>query len=156
MKHADAIRILRDLANGIDPYTGQDLPHDAVYQHPQTIRALFRAVQALEQVGEIHNAPSTTSSRNQNAELPSSVAQTTISPAFQTAIPPVVPQTQPAPLQADTSKTVQNTTSSISTRCSGKYSWTDDDNTVAFYLYRFGPDSLPLSRDELGNRLGMG
>lgn len=37
-----------------------------------------------------------------------------------------------------------------------KHEWTEDDDIVALYLYRFGPDDLPISVGEIGERLGMG
>jgi 5-methylcytosine-specific restriction protein A len=37
-----------------------------------------------------------------------------------------------------------------------KHEWTEDDDIVALYLYRFGPDDLPISVGEIGDRLGMG
>jgi len=36
------------------------------------------------------------------------------------------------------------------------HSWNKSDDVVALYLYRFGDDGLPLSIDEIGERLGMG
>jgi len=50
MDTAKSLEIIRTLANGVDPYTGEEYPIDSPYQHPQTIRALFVAVQALERV----------------------------------------------------------------------------------------------------------
>jgi hypothetical protein len=35
-------------ASGFDPYTGEQLPDESPYQHPQTVRALFVALTALE------------------------------------------------------------------------------------------------------------
>lgn len=43
-----SLEIIRLLANGVDPYTGEVYPADSPYQQPGTIRALFVAVQALE------------------------------------------------------------------------------------------------------------
>lgn len=42
------VEILRALANGIDPHTGEEFPAESPYQHPQTVRALFTALRALE------------------------------------------------------------------------------------------------------------
>ncbi|MFI3156573.1 MAG: hypothetical protein QX199_10485 [Methylococcaceae bacterium] len=50
MDTASSLEIIRALANGVDPHTGEELPADSPYQHPQTIRALFVAIQALEQL----------------------------------------------------------------------------------------------------------
>lgn len=35
-------------------------------------------------------------------------------------------------------------------------SWSDDDNLVAYYLYRFGDRDLNVTKQELGDILGMG
>ena len=43
-----ALEIICALANGVDPYTGEEFPADSPYQNPQTVRALFMATQALE------------------------------------------------------------------------------------------------------------
>jgi hypothetical protein len=42
-----AREILSLLADGIDPYTGEQYPIDSPYQHPDTVRALFAAIAAL-------------------------------------------------------------------------------------------------------------
>jgi hypothetical protein len=49
MEHAEALSVLRALANGVDPESGEAFPQSGAYQRPQTVRALFVAVQALEQ-----------------------------------------------------------------------------------------------------------
>jgi hypothetical protein len=43
-----SLEIVRALANGVDPHTGEEYAVDSPYQHPQTIRALLTAIQALE------------------------------------------------------------------------------------------------------------
>ena len=43
-----ALEIIRALADGIDPLTGEVFPDDSIYQQPQVIRALFTAMQVLE------------------------------------------------------------------------------------------------------------
>jgi hypothetical protein len=43
-----ALTILKALADGANPFTGQVFPHNSVYQHPEVVRALFTAVEALE------------------------------------------------------------------------------------------------------------
>jgi hypothetical protein len=43
-----SLKILKQLADGIDPYTGKMLPEDSPYQQSQTVRALFYAIMALE------------------------------------------------------------------------------------------------------------
>ena len=48
MEKAAAFKILQQLADGIDPHTGQVFGADSPYQHPDTVRALFVAVRALD------------------------------------------------------------------------------------------------------------
>lgn len=48
MDTTSSLEIIRALANGVDPHTGEELSADSPYQHPQTIRALFAAIRALE------------------------------------------------------------------------------------------------------------
>ena len=48
MEIQEALEIVRKLADGLDPQSGQSLVGDSLYQHPQNVRALNRAVQALE------------------------------------------------------------------------------------------------------------
>jgi len=48
MDHEKALRILKTLADGIDPGTGETLPAASAYQHPDAVRALFVAIRALE------------------------------------------------------------------------------------------------------------
>ena len=43
-----ALEIVRRLADGLHPETGQAVATDSLYQHPQAVRALNRAVLALE------------------------------------------------------------------------------------------------------------
>lgn len=52
MDKLESIHILKQLANGVDPYTGAILPDQSPYQHPQTVRALFHAVMAIEKIKE--------------------------------------------------------------------------------------------------------
>lgn len=47
-----ALEIIKALSEGIDPHTGEMFPPDSPYQHPDTVRALFKAVDALERVKE--------------------------------------------------------------------------------------------------------
>jgi hypothetical protein len=49
MEAARSVEILKSLANGIDPGTGKPFAADSAYQHPDTVRALFFAIRALEQ-----------------------------------------------------------------------------------------------------------
>ncbi len=46
----EALRILRALADGLDPATGEKLPAAAPYQTPEIIRALYEGIQALDHV----------------------------------------------------------------------------------------------------------
>jgi hypothetical protein len=48
METSHAVRVLKALADGIDPFTGKVLPEDNPCQHPQVIRSLFLAVRVLE------------------------------------------------------------------------------------------------------------
>lgn len=48
MEIHEALEIVRRLADGLHPETGQAVTSDSLYQHPQAARALNRAVQALE------------------------------------------------------------------------------------------------------------
>ena len=43
-----ALKIVKALADGHDPHTGEELPLCGPYQQPDVIRALFEAVKALE------------------------------------------------------------------------------------------------------------
>lgn len=47
MEKQTALHIVQTLAQGIDPHTGETFPVDSPYQHPDTVRALFQAAQAL-------------------------------------------------------------------------------------------------------------
>jgi hypothetical protein len=46
----DASEIVRQLADGLDPATGNEFPDDSPYQHPLIIRALYAALNALSDV----------------------------------------------------------------------------------------------------------
>jgi len=48
MEKEAALKIIQQLANGIDPHTGEVFRADSPYQHPDTIRALFVALRALD------------------------------------------------------------------------------------------------------------
>jgi len=47
MENQAALQIVQTLAQGIDPHTGETFPAESPYQHPDTVRALFQAAQAL-------------------------------------------------------------------------------------------------------------
>ena len=48
METAKTVEILKALAEGIDPGTGEQFPAGSPYQHPDTVRALFAAIRGLE------------------------------------------------------------------------------------------------------------
>jgi len=48
MERETALKIIQQLANGTDPHTGEVFRADSPYQHPDTVRALFAAVRALD------------------------------------------------------------------------------------------------------------
>jgi hypothetical protein len=48
MEKAAALKILQQLADGTDPHTGKTFGADSPYQHPDTVRALFVALRALD------------------------------------------------------------------------------------------------------------
>jgi len=48
MEIQEALEVIRRLADGLHPENGEALGGDSLYQHPHAVRALNRAVQALE------------------------------------------------------------------------------------------------------------
>jgi len=50
MDAAQALAVIRSLANGVDPESGEVFPAESVYQRPQTVRALYEAATALEKI----------------------------------------------------------------------------------------------------------
>ncbi len=48
MKLQNAYEIIKALSQGVNPYTGEIFPLDNPYQHPNTVRALFQALEAME------------------------------------------------------------------------------------------------------------
>jgi len=50
MEITKTLEIIKGLSQGVDPYTGEKYPPDSPYQHPDTIRALFEAINALEKM----------------------------------------------------------------------------------------------------------
>lgn len=52
MNEVQALQIVRALANGVDPASGEVYPPESPYQKPDTVRALFMASRALERVAE--------------------------------------------------------------------------------------------------------
>jgi hypothetical protein len=50
MDSAQALAVVRSLANGIDPESGEVFAADSAYQRPQIVRALYEAATALERI----------------------------------------------------------------------------------------------------------
>ena len=48
MEIREALTIVRKLADGVHPETGEVLQEDCLYNHPHAVRALHRAIGALE------------------------------------------------------------------------------------------------------------
>ena len=48
MEIPEALDIVRKLANGVHPETGEAVASESMYQHPQAVRALHCAIAALE------------------------------------------------------------------------------------------------------------
>lgn len=48
MDSAQALAVVRSLANGVDPESGEVFPAGSPYQRPQVVRALYEAAAALE------------------------------------------------------------------------------------------------------------
>ena len=48
MESAQALAVVRSLANGVDPESGEVFPADSAYQRPLVVRALYEAAAALE------------------------------------------------------------------------------------------------------------
>jgi len=48
MNQSEALSVVRSLANGVDPESGEVFPADSAYQRAQTVRALYAAAEALE------------------------------------------------------------------------------------------------------------
>ena len=65
MEKQAALKIIQQLANGIDPHSGEVFRPDSPYQHPDTVRALFIALRALE--GETQPAHRPRAAGNENA-----------------------------------------------------------------------------------------
>ena len=50
MDQTQALAIVRSLANGVDPESGEVFAPDSAYQRPQVVRALYEAAAALERI----------------------------------------------------------------------------------------------------------
>jgi hypothetical protein len=57
MEREQTLRILNALANGVHPATGEQFAADGPYQHPDTVRALFQAMRAVESGGATVTPP---------------------------------------------------------------------------------------------------
>ncbi|HSW12091.1 MAG TPA: hypothetical protein VLI06_04580 [Solimonas sp.] len=66
MEQTQALEIIRSLASGIDPATGEVFPPDSAWQQPDIIRALHLAATALQQAA---------SSAKKNQSLPPSTGK---------------------------------------------------------------------------------
>ena len=70
MERAEALKIIQQLANGVDPHSGEVFRADSPYQHPDTVRALFAAVRALEAQSASRQRAAGTENAPQNAGKP--------------------------------------------------------------------------------------
>jgi hypothetical protein len=57
METQKTLQILRTLADGIDPATGEQFAAGSAYQHPDTVRALFSAIRMLESPTQAASGP---------------------------------------------------------------------------------------------------
>jgi hypothetical protein len=57
METQKTLQILRTLADGIDPATGEQFAAGTAYQHPDTVRALFSAIRMLESPAPAASGP---------------------------------------------------------------------------------------------------
>jgi hypothetical protein len=48
MDSAQALAVVRSLANGVDPESGEVFPPESAYQRPLVVRSLYEAATALE------------------------------------------------------------------------------------------------------------
>jgi len=80
MEKQTALHIIQALAQGIDPHSGEAFPTDSPYQHPDTVRALFQAVQALTEPSAARPRPATPHGAPTNAGKPWTAMKTTYSP----------------------------------------------------------------------------
>lgn len=72
MEREQALRILNALANGVHPATGEKFAADSPYQHPDTVRALFEAMRAVEAGGEPAAKDPAAPARERRPALPQS------------------------------------------------------------------------------------
>jgi len=57
MDNAKAIEIIRRLAEGIDPFTGEVFSAGSPYQNVQTVRALYKALEVMGKREQRKNQP---------------------------------------------------------------------------------------------------
>ena len=50
MDQTQALAVVRSLANGVDPESGEAFPAESAYQRPLVVRALYEAAAALERL----------------------------------------------------------------------------------------------------------
>ena len=50
MDAGQALSVVRLLANGVDPESGEVFPAESAFQRPQVVRALYEAATALERI----------------------------------------------------------------------------------------------------------
>src|SRR5438552_8024046 len=50
MQSAQALAVVRSLANGVDPESGEVFPPESAYQRPLVVRSLYEAAAALERI----------------------------------------------------------------------------------------------------------
>ena len=67
MELATALNILEQLADGVDPHTGEVFAPDSPYQHPATVRALHAALRELGKQAPAAAAPSARPARAADA-----------------------------------------------------------------------------------------
>ncbi len=48
METKRAIEIIQRLADGVSPYTGEIMENDSVFQNPETVRALYTAMELMK------------------------------------------------------------------------------------------------------------
>ncbi len=70
MERDTALGILKALADGIDPSTGEQFPADSPYQNSDTVRALYYAVQTLENPARTGERSATQKNQPENAGRP--------------------------------------------------------------------------------------
>jgi hypothetical protein len=84
MERDKALGILKALADGIDPSTGEQFPAGSPYQDSDTVRALYYAVHALENPVRTGERSATNKNQPENAGRPwSDEEETQLGKAFE-------------------------------------------------------------------------